>query len=378
MCFRTLLSQTFYDNGWHRGIVLVTVPGMPARGPLSGDPEGTIARHPTIHDVAANLGVSLSTVSLALNGKGTISAKTRERVVAEAARIGYVAHPMARGLRAGRTNVIALSIRSLDFGGSYRPEGVDHFSRMAGAAAFTALDRGFRLMLVPSSDEPADEDPRWADGYVIEDPRSNDPLIERLVAHRVPVVTIGWDPAHKSRTAWVSNDDKTSTRRVLDLLAARGAKDIVFVSGTEPNSWNDVSRKTYRAWSRERGRTPRVFRLPEAGGVDAGADLASDVMGLPDSPDAVFCQTGRHAAGFAQRCQEMGIKIPRDVLVAAGNDAEQARNSRPPITAVDLEAESLGREAVELLADMVLDGSTERSRIVPAQLIERASTRPRR
>ncbi|MET1132231.1 MAG: LacI family DNA-binding transcriptional regulator [Aeromicrobium sp.] len=351
---------------------------MPRRTPVKIDREGSAARRPTIHDVAAALGVSVTTVSLALNGKGTLSEQTRERVIAEAARIGYVAHPMARGLRAGRTHVLALSIRSLDFGGSYRPDGVDHFSRVAGAAAFTALDRGFRLMLVPSSDEPGDEDPRWADGYVIEDPRSNDPLVARLVANGVPVVTIGWDPAHKTRTAWVSNDDQSATRQVLDLLAERGGRDIVFVSGTEPNSWNDVSRKSYRSWAREHGRTPRVYRLPEEGGVEAGAQLASEIIGRPGSPDAVYCQTGRHAGGFARRCQEMGLDIPRDLLIAAGNDAEQARNSNPPITAVDLGAETLGREAVELLADIILEGSTERSRVVSAQLIERASTAARR
>jgi DNA-binding LacI/PurR family transcriptional regulator len=350
---------------------------MPRRTTSESGQDQASAKRPTIHDVAANLGVSLSTVSFALNGKGTISQQTRERVISEAARIGYVAHPIARGLRAGRTNVLALSIRSLDSAGYYRPEGVDHFSRLAGAAAFTALDRGFRLMLVPSSDEAAGEDPRWADGYVIEDPRANDPLVERLVAHGVPVVTIGWDPAHKSRTAWVSNDDKTTTRRVLDLMADSGAREIAFVSGTEPNSWNDVARKAYRAWSRERGMTARVLRLPEDGGVEVGAELASEIMGRPDSPDAVFCQTGRHAGGFAQRCQEMGVHIPRDVLVAAGNDAEQARNSNPPITAVDLGAEALGREAVELLGDIILQGSSERSRIVSADLIERASTRRR-
>jgi DNA-binding LacI/PurR family transcriptional regulator len=347
---------------------------MPQRRSVTDDHGGASVRRPTIHDVAANLGVSLSTVSLALNGKGTISEQTRERVVAEAARIGYVANPMARGLRAGRTHVLALSIRSLDFGGSYRPEGVDHFSRVAGAAAFTALDRGFRLMLVPATDEPEEQDPRWADGYVIEDPRSNDPLVSRLVTLGVPVVTIGWDPANKTRTAWVSNDDKSATRRVLDLLADRGGREIVFVSGTEPNSWNDVARRAFRAWAREHGRSARVYRLPEKGGVEAGAELATELMGRPGSPDAVFCQTGRHAGGFALRCQELGLTIPRDLLIAAGNDAEQARNNNPPITAVDLGAESLGREAVELLADIILDGSTERSRVVPARLIERAST----
>jgi DNA-binding LacI/PurR family transcriptional regulator len=362
------------------GSILLSMPyssAMARRPNVRRNGDAGTGRHPTIHDVAANLGVSLSTVSLALNGKGTISQQTRERVLAEAARIGYVAHPMARGLRAGRTGVLALSIRSLDFGGSYRPEGVDHFSRMAGAAAFTALDRGFRLMLVPSSDDPDDEDARWADGYVIEDPRANDPLVERLVANGVPTVTIGWDPSHKSRTAWVSNDDTSATARVLDLLTDRGGRDIAFVSGTQPNSWNDVARKTYRRWCRARGVSPRVFRLPEDGGVDAGAELASQIMGHSDSPDAVFCQTGRHAAGFARRCQEMGLEIPQDLLIAAGNDSEQARNSNPPITAVDLGAEALGREAVELLADIIHSGSTERSRVVATRLLERGSTTAR-
>ncbi len=228
-------------------------------------------------------------------------------------------------------------------------------------------------MLVPSSDE-RDDDPRWADGYVIEDPRRNDPLVQRLVANGVAVVTIGWDPAHKSRTAWVSNDDMSATRQVLDLLSNRGARDIVFVSGTEPNSWNDIARRAYRSWARERGMNPRVRKLPEEGGVDAGAELASELLSRPDAPDAVFCQTGRHAAGFALRCREMGVRIPSDLLLAAGNDAEQARNSDPPITAVDLAAESLGREAVELLADIVLKNSTERSRVVLATLIQRGST----
>src|ERR1700679_383039 len=84
-------------------------------------------RRVTIHDIAGNLGVSLSTVSLALNGKGTIAAETRNRVFAEAARIGYVANPFGRGLRSGRSGVLGLSVRSLDSTGTYRPAGVDHF-----------------------------------------------------------------------------------------------------------------------------------------------------------------------------------------------------------------------------------------------------------
>lgn len=343
---------------------------MPPKDPAGATKTG---KRPTIRDVAANLGVSLATVSMALNGKGTLSDATRERVKAEAARLGYVAHPYARGLRSSRTNVLALSVRSLDFGGSYRPAGVDHFTRVAGAAAFTALDRGFRLMLVPSRDDHDDDDPRWADGFVIEDPRHNDPLVAKLVAHDIPVVTIGWDPARKSRTAWVATDGQ-ATARVLDLFEARGASRVAFVSGTEPNSWNNVARQVYRDWCRSRGMGPWVIRLSEDAGAEGGAEVARQIMQDGGRPDAVFCQTGRHAGGFAMGCKEIGVRIPQDVLLAAGNDSEQARTADPPITALELGAEGLGRVAVELLSD-IIDGTTQdRSRVVSARLIERAST----
>lgn len=346
---------------------------MPPR-PRSSRTGADSARPPTIQDIARSLGLSPATVSLSLNGKGTIAASTRDRVLAEAQRVGYVANSIAQGLRAGRTNVLALTIRSLDFRGEYRPEGVDHFTRVAGFAAFTALDRGFRLMLVPARKDELDVDPRWADGYVIEDPLTKDPFVAKLRAHGVPVVTIGWDPAQKTRTPYVSNDINAVTRQLLGILRDGGATRVWLVAGEEPNSWNQITRQTYRTWCQETGIEPRVLKLAEKGGTAAGYELATEIMGKADSPDGVLCLTGRHASGFARGCQDMGIRIPDDLLIAAGNDAEQARTSNPGITAADLQAEQLGREAVELLADIITFGSSEKARTIPTRILIRGST----
>lgn len=350
--------------------------GRMRAGPGESGRDTATARRITIHDVAENLGVSLSTVSLALNGKGTISAATRDRVFAEAERIGYVANPFARGLRRGRSGVLGLSVRSLDSTGTYRPAGVDHFSRMAGTAAFTAMDRGFGLMLVPlrAGDENS-EGRLWVDGYIVEDPRADDPVVGTLLDAGIPVVTIGWDPARKNRTAWVSTADRDASTQLLDLLAARGARRICFICGTERNSWNTETARAYRAWCRAHGMPARLLRVPESAGEEGGAQIAAKILTGPGTPDAIYCQTGRHAAGVARAALSMGLRIPHDMLVAAGNDAEQTRSFDPAITVIDLQPETLGREAVDLLADIIENGSRERSRVVSARLIERGSTR---
>ena len=344
------------------------------RRPPHGTPEPS--RRVTIHDVAGSLGLSPATVSLALNGKGTIALSTRERVIAEAARLGYAANPLARGLRAGRSGVLGLSVRSLDAYGSYRPAGVDHFTRMAGAAAFTALDRGLSLMLVPHRDNGNERQvPTWLDGYVLEDPRANDPVVGYLLAAGVTVVTIGWDPARKSRTAWVSTSAREETRRGLDLLQTRGARSIAFVSGTERNSWNAEAERAYRTWCRENSAPVRLWHVPEVAGEEGGAQAAAELLKPPAPPDAVFCQTGRHAAGVAGAATGMGFTIPQNLMIMAGSDAEQTRHFRPGITSIDLRPEELGREAVELLADLITGTASRRSCLIEGHLIERASTR---
>lgn len=332
----------------------------------------------TIRDVARAAGVSVTTVSHALNGKGSASEETRRRVLAVAEKLAYRAHPMARGLRRGRTGVLGLDMRPLDAIGSYLPAGVDYFVRFAGAAAVTALDHGLGLMLVPDltrSDVPASA--HGVDGYVIGDPVRNDPVLARLLDAGVPVVTVGRDPGRPDFVDWVGTDDAQETERVLDHLWSRGARRIAFLAGTDDNAWNVDSEESYRAWARRHEMPARVLHVPEAAGEDGGRDAARRLLtDQRTRPDAVYCQTGRHAAGVLAEAKSLGIPVPGDLLIAAGSDAQQTRLAVPAITALDLVPEETGKAAVSLLIARVNGEAATGPVIVPAQLHLRASTDP--
>ncbi|WP_344935074.1 LacI family DNA-binding transcriptional regulator [Sphaerisporangium flaviroseum] len=330
----------------------------------------------TIRDVAREAGVSLTTVSHALNGKGTASEATRRRVLAVADRLAYRANPMARGLRSGRTGVLALDMRPLDAIGSYLPAGVDYFMRFAGAAAVTALDHGLGLMLVPDltrADIP--QVAHGVDGYVIGDPVREDAVLTRLLDAAVPVVTVGRDPGRPEFADWVGPDDVVETERVLDLLRSRGARHIALLAGTDDNAWNVDSERAYRAWARRHHMPARVLHVPEAAGEDGGRNAARRLLtGKRRRPDAIYCQTGRHAAGVLAEAQRLEVSVPSDLLLAAGSDAQQARLAVPAITALDLAPEETGKAAVELLIARLNGDPTSGPVVVPAQLHVRAST----
>jgi DNA-binding LacI/PurR family transcriptional regulator len=338
--------------------------------------QGFRARRATIRDVAREAGVSVTTVSHALNGKGTASAVTRQHVLAVADRMAYRAHPMARGLRRGSTGVLGLDMRPLDAIGSYLPAGVDYFVRFAGAAAVTALDHGLGLMLVPDltrSDIPPSA--HGVDGYVIGDPVRDDQVLTRLIDAGVPVVTVGRDPGRPAFVDWVGTDDAHETKRVLDLMRSRGAERVVLLAGTDDNAWNVDAERAYRAWARRHHLPVQVLRVPEAAGEDGGRDAARRLLDSRKArPDAIYCQTGRHAAGVLAEAQRLGVAVPQDLLLAAGSDAQQTRLAVPGITALDLAPEETGKAAVQLLIARLNGEQSPGPVIVPAHLHERAST----
>ncbi len=329
----------------------------------------------TIQDVARAAGVSVTTVSHALNDKGALSDATRERVVALAREMRYQPHPVAAGLRRGRTGVLGLDIRPLDALGDYAPEGVDHFLRLAGAAAVTAMSHGYGMMLVPdlsrahrSGAGPA------VDGYILSDPERSDPVLGELLAQGRPVVTVGRDPDRPTLTHWVNTDDTSTALTVLDLLWARGARRPSLVVGTDANSWNHDVEQAYRSWCGRHDVRIDVNVVPERDGVEGGARLARSLLAGQARPDAIFCQTGRHAAGVCAAAAALGVAVPEDLLVVGGSDSEHTRLASPPITAVDLLPEDLGRAAVNLLLDLLSGNSAASGVLLRPHVIERAST----
>ncbi|PJJ78286.1 LacI family transcriptional regulator [Salinibacterium amurskyense] len=312
-------------------------------------------RRSTIHDVARHAGVSITTVSHSLNGKGVVAKATRQRVIEVAAELGYSADAIARGLRSNRLGLLGLVIRPLDTLGSYQPEGVDYFLRFAGAAAVEALDCGYGLVLM--RDPTAGNAPGIAlaaDGFIISDPLAGDPVIDLLTRNAIPLVAVGRDVERPDFTAWLGGGTLRNVDSVIAHLHERGAKRIALVTGTDDNSWNADSENSYREWAAENDQSPIVYNQDERLGEEGGREIADQLLASDAPlPDAIYCLTGRHAAGIQAGLQAAGCRIPDDVMIVAGSDSEQTRNSTPPITSVDLAPEATAKAAVAYLVALL-------------------------
>jgi DNA-binding LacI/PurR family transcriptional regulator len=329
----------------------------------------------TIRDVARRAGVSITAVSHALNGKGTISDQTRARVRAVADEMGYEADALARGLRRSTMGAVGLVLRSLDTLQDYTPEGVDVFERFVGAVASQALARGLSIMLVPDlSKIPVPPLSYSMDGYIVANPHEDDPVVALLERRQIPYVTYGRDPSRPAFDHWASEDDVSSTELVLDHLAAAEAHHIVLAVGTDLNAWNADTEQTYRRWCQDHGVPERVYRVPESTGVAGGAIVGEQI--LDDRvPDAVFCLTGRHAAGVLTALAARGVRVPEDVLLVAGSDSEHTRISQPPVTALQMSPAQTAGALLDILRGLI-DGTTPHGPVLTqARLVERASTR---
>ncbi|GAA2189384.1 LacI family DNA-binding transcriptional regulator [Leucobacter alluvii] len=306
---------------------------------------------PTIKDVAKAAGVSPTTVSHALNGKGVVRQETADRIALVAGQIGYRPSPIARGLQNSRLGLLALVIRPLRSLDTFLPEGVDYFLRMAGAASLAAMERGYSMMLVDDPTRPgAPLSATAADAYIVSEPFANDPVLTMLSERHIPFVSVGSDPARRGQFIELATRDWEETELALDHLAEAGAERVALLTGTDQNAWNRESEEAYLAWCERRGQTPDIAAFPEAEGERIGEAAIERFFGAATGtrPDGLFCLTGRHAAGLNAAAHRHGIRVPEDLLLAAGSGALQNRISQPSVTTLDLHPEGIAARAVEV------------------------------
>ncbi|MCI0157567.1 LacI family transcriptional regulator [Leifsonia shinshuensis] len=299
----------------------------------------------TIRDVARRAGVSVTTVSHTFSGNGVVNAATQARVRAAASELGYHPDVVASGLRRSRLGVVGLVLRPA----GEHPEhvsDVDYFPRFAGAAALTCLQHGYALMLVADPTEPGAPVTAYAcDGIVVTDPVADDPLVALLRSSRTPYTLVGVDVNDPDDPQTVDIATPAITDRVLDLLAEAGATRPALVTGFDQIEWNLATEQRYRERMRASGAAEVVVHARELDGGEAGSRAADDLLALPERPDGVYCQTSDHARGLVDRLLERGVRVPDEIRVVCGSDADRLRNAEPSITAVDLQPEALGRQA---------------------------------
>jgi DNA-binding LacI/PurR family transcriptional regulator len=335
------------------------------------------AGRPGIRDVAREAGVSITTVSDALNGKGRLDATTRARVVEAAVRLGYRGNASARSLRRGRSGTLAFMTSVPAFETLELAE-VEYFVKLMSGAATTALSHGFALVLAPLEAEksPFEALPIDVDGTLLMDPVAGTPLLPMLEESGIPTVTIGrWIDRAPGETWWTDNDIAGSVRQMLDLLAARGARKIAIIANDPIRSYVHDTVRTYEEWCGSAGIEPRVVQVGPLANVSTAYGAMARWLEGESPPDAIYATVDRLAVGALMALAAAGIRVPDDVLIAAGSDSGAARSAQPPVTVLELHPTRLGQIAIEMLLKRIEhpDAPPEQT-IVQAVILERGST----
>lgn len=324
-----------------------------------------------IKDVAAAAGVSITTVSDSLSGKGRLAPATREHVREVAARLGYRPNALARGLRDGRSRLLGLVVTK--YGETaWTFTRLPFFSTVVEAAVTAAIDRGYALVVLPAGRhlELWDEIP--FDGCYVVDPEAGDPVVGEMRRRGITVVTDRGNAA-VAGGPWVDTDHDVAVRMMCDHLSERGARTVGILAAGGADSYTARCVDAYRRWCAERGAVPVV----ERGGPDEEevGRAAVRLFDRPEAPDAVFGLEDGHGTQLLAAAARSGLAVPGDVLVACFCEDPAAGSYDPPLTTLSVRPAEIATTSVALLVDAI-EGTADRvgGRYVDCDLHPRAST----
>lgn len=325
-------------------------------------------------DVAQRAGVSPKTVSNVINGVVFVREETRQRVLAALAELDYVPNLSARGLRNGRSGVIALALP--DLATAYSAET---------AAAFVELahERGWGVQIEQTGSEPHREAElisraraHLVDGLVLNPVR----LAESAIVtggQLPPVVLIG--EVQQDLVDSVSVDSVAAARDMTEALIARGHRRILAL-GTVRADFDTASARSRTEGYRQ---ALAAAGLPHDPALEVGVpwtpgDAAAAVRAHLErhgAPDAIFAFTDSMALGALSELWRAGLSVPGDVHVAGFDDVVEGRFASPPLSTVSFDRRAFAATALELLERRILDRDAPRERrVVPHALAFRAST----
>ncbi len=322
----------------------------------------------TIRDVAKAAGVSVATVSRAMNGAGNVLPGTRARILEAAAALRFTPSGAARSLITRRTDTIGALLPDLH--GEY-------FSELIRGIDQAARARGLHL-LVSSSHGHADEAAAAlramsgrVDGLVVMSPHADAEFLAHNLPTGVPAVLVN-SGAGAAGHATFAVDNFGGAKAMTEHLLARGCQRIAHISGPPGNQ---ESRERQRGYLTALPRGTRDIVIEGDFSEESGFAAGRRVARMKPRPDAVFAANDMMAVGCLAALREAGLRVPEDIALAGFDDIPIARYVTPPLTTVRVGIAELGRRALEGVVQAQEDpeAAAARHEIIPTQLVVRRS-----
>lgn len=324
----------------------------------------------TMQQVAAEAGVSVSTVSKVINGRYGVSPETFENVTAVINRLGYEASLVARSLRNTRTNVIGVLVAD------FEPFSTEVLKGAADAIRGT----GYELVAY-SAGGRVDEHVGWerrylsrvmgtlVDGAVLVTPTVTD------VQYDGPVVAV--DPhTGRSNLPTVASDNLQGARLAVGHLIGLGHRRIGMVTGRPDLISAELRERGYREALAGAGLAvdESLLRLG-AFDPDVARDAARQLLTLPEPPTAVFAANDSTALATLEVAAELGLDVPGQLSVVGFDNIPESALAVPPLTTVQQPMRRMGHDAIAMLVALIAGDDVDETHVtLETTLVPRQTT----
>ena len=328
----------------------------------------------TLVDVAEYAGVSASTASRALNGRGELSSETRAAVIEAADALDFQPSHLARSLRTRTTHTVGFVV----------PDVASPFYASALKGAQVALEQaGYRVLLMDCEQSAADEVAALrtllahrVDGLLLSTVGIELDLFDDVVGRRgVPCVFFDSAVAGAG-DGTVLLDNAAGIDLLVDHMVAHGHERLGFLAGSTSET---SGRERLAAFVAALERHGLDHAAAHVGGErwtrDDGHRATRGMLTAEHPPTAIVSSSVELALGGLSACRELGLRIPGDVALATFDDAYFAELLDPPLTAIAYDPADVGRRAAALLVDAMGDLEPEPpvDVRVPVSLVTRRS-----
>ncbi|MDR0999374.1 MAG: LacI family transcriptional regulator [Clostridiales bacterium] len=311
----------------------------------------------TIKDVAREAGVSIGTVSKALNGSYTISEEQTRRVKQIAEQLGYKANARAQTF-ARQASRSAVFLTALPKGAAF--ENPHMFEIICGAES-ALREKGYTLALkhcdAKNICHAAKETmaSKSADGILFHASVVTKELAAMLGREEIPHIIIG-KPAFPNSVCWIDNDNRLSGEIAARHLAELGHTEIAFVGGLEEDKISEDRLAGVESELRSRPQPNEsnlcaVYKGEST--IAEGKRAGLEILALAKRPHAVICANNYLAYGCLRALQWQNVRVPDDVSLVTFDDYPFALFMNPALTTVSIDVYDMGVQAGKLLVSKI-------------------------
>jgi LacI family transcriptional regulator len=333
-----------------------------------------IAR-PSIKDIARKVGVSVSTVSYALNdGPKPVAADLKARIMDAATELEYRPNRLARKMARRRTDIIGIVHTIHDFDFLRNSVIVEVLVGISNEARRNGQDVLFYThpphLQTANSHIYSDGQ---TDGLIFIFPDEMDATLREVRSQGIPTVVIEGEAP--DGTIAIESDNRTGVKLAVQHLVELGHRDIAHVHGSLRLADAQIRLQTFQEAMREHGCRVRPEWLVDGDYTrDAGYRATQRILANRVKPTAIFAANDHSATGVMQAVRDAGLRIPTDISVIGYDDTPDAIQSQPQLTTIRQPLSEMGQAATQALIQLLAGGYVPARSSFPVELIVRAST----